>query len=454
MSRTRRIRGGALLAAAAIVLGGACSVSSTGSSDTTKPGSSATTVAGPDYAKKFANAPVRGVTDTSIKIGAALIDYAGVKKQFGVDLSNGGDPLPKQVVPALLKSVNDSGGVNGRKLEIVSANFIPVGTDSSEQSCRKLIQDEKVFAVVGMYLDSNMLCVTRTNQTTYFSGWGLTSEQQAQARAPYIIAGSSAEQLADDQVSKGVAAGVFKGSKVAVYWENEEPDSLIEDHVIAPLKKAGVDVVSQAKLPDSNDQVKAGQDIDRILQRFKADGADQVLFYSGMGVVIPALERSSWHPKVVFVNGQAVGDLSGFGLKNPDVLKGAVSLMDSTPSSIMEKDPEFLECLDTINANSDLDLKPTDIESPKDRPGSVGASGVPAVCQWFQLMVKVLTAAGAHPSASSIVTGLGKLGDFSLPAIPNASLAPDKWGTGSEVHIWHFDVAKGQFIRDDEPGFK
>lgn len=431
-----------------VVVVAACSVSKSdadGEPTTTANGTTAV-----DYAAKFADAPVHGVTDDTIRIGVAMIDYPRIKDEFGIDIGEGGDPLPEEVLPALVESVNADGGINGRQIEIVTSDFIPVGSDSSEESCRELTEDEEVFAVVGMYVEDNALCITETHQTPYFSGWGLTTERQERSKAPYIIAGSAEETLAADQMAMALDEGVFDDAKLAVYWDGEYPDSLIDDDVIATLEDGGVDVVSKAKQPSSDDQVKAGQDIDNILARFEADGADTVVFYSGMPVVIPALERSQWNPRVVFVNGQATGDLSSFGLENPDKLDGAISLMDSTPSSVMETDPAFLACLDTINEYSDLDLKPTDIVSPDEREGSKGAIAVPQVCQIFDVMVKVLDAAGDEPSASSMITGMAGLGSFSLPGIPDASLGPDKWDTGSVIELWDYDVDEKRFVRADE----
>ncbi len=435
--------------ALALVLA-SCSVS-----DSDKSASGSTTTAagssGPDYAAKFADTPVQGLTATTIKLGLALVDYAKVKEQFGVDLAGGGDPLPAEVVPALVDSVNDKGGINGRKIEIAKASFVPVGTESSEESCRKLIEDDKVFAVIGMYLGDNSLCVTETHKTPYFAGWGLNDERKARSKAPLITVQDSDENVALDQMKVAIDAGVFKGKKVAVYWDSETPDSVIDKQVIGTLKDAGVDVVSKAKLPQSGDQVKAGNDIDTIFQRFQADGADALVVWSGLGVPIPALQRTSWNPLVVFTNGQANGNLDGYGLKDPTKLKGDLAVMGSIPSPVMEKDPDFLKCLDTINAHSDLDLKPTDVRSKDVYSSSVGATFVPQVCQIFDLTVKVLEAAGDDPSASSIVKGLKSLQSFSLPGIPKASLSPTKWGAGMQKYLWHWDVAKAQFVRDDEP---
>lgn len=427
-----------------------CSVS--GSKSKSADSGATTTVAGsngPDYAKKFANNPVQGITPTAIKIGVAMLDYQKIKDQYGVDLAGGGDALPAPVIPALVKAINDAGGINGRKLEISSAKFVPVGTQTSEASCRQLIEDDKVFAVIGAYLGDNGLCVTETHKTPYFSGWGLNAERQARSNAPFITVQASDEDSSVAQMQTLVDEGVLKGKKVAVYWDSESSDALINDELIPTLEKGGVDVVSKAKLPQTNDQVKAGQDIDTIFERFKADGADAVIINSGLAVPIPAIERTTWQPQWVFTNGQTNGSLTGFGLKTPAKLKGAVAVTVAIPSEIIEKDPGYLKCLDTINANSDLHLKPTDDRGSDQYPGSVGATSVPQVCQMFDLTVKVLTEAGKNPTSSSIIAGLAKLHSFTLPGVPDASLSPTRWGAGGKPHLWHFDVAKGQFIRDD-----
>ena len=426
-----------------------CSVSGSNSKGAAS-STTASSTKGPDYAAKFAADPVQGITKNSITLGMAMIDYAKIKSQFGVDPSGGGDALPKQVLPALVKALNKSGGINGRKLKVDTAWFVPVGTDSTNASCRKLIEDDKVFAVVGAYLADGGLCVTETHKTPYFAGWGLNEERQARSKAPFITVQGSDESLTSAGMKSAIASGVLKDKKVAVYWDNESSDSLVNNQILAPLKAGGVNVVAKAKQPDSSDQVKAGQDLDTIFQRFQAEGADALIVQSGLSVIIPALERSSWHPQLVFTNGQTNGSLTGFGLKNPETLKGAIAVTQAIPPGVVEKDPKYLNCLDRINANSDLHLKPTDDRSPKDFKGSVGAISLPAFCQLFDLSVKVLKAAGDNPSSKTIIQGLAKLNSFSLPGIPNASLSPTNWGADNTSHPWHFNVAKSVFIRDDD----
>src|SRR5699024_5885776 len=128
-------------------------------------------------------------TDDSIKLGAAIIDVDKVKEDFGVDLGT----LPEEIIPALVDSVNEDGGINGRSIELVERRFLPVGTEDSEDVCRQLIEDDEVFAVIGSFLDDNALCVTETYDTPYFGNFGLTSERQERSNAPYVTVDGSVD---------------------------------------------------------------------------------------------------------------------------------------------------------------------------------------------------------------------------------------------------------------------
>lgn len=446
----RRFRSPTLAVLAAIVLvvvGASCSVSkSDDAADTT--GDADPSGQEHDYAAEFADAPVRGLTDDEIRIGIAMIDMATIR-QLDPEL---GDQLPDGVIEALVESVNEDGGINGRRIEPVVRNFLPVGSDSSGQSCRELIEDEEVFAVVGVYFGDNALCVTEEHDTTYFGAWGLNAERMARSNAPYIIAEAAYEPQAATQMDVALDQGVFDDAKVAVYWDEEIPDNVIQDQIVDRLEAAGVDVVSTARQPQVDDEVQAGREMDTILERFEADGADTVLLGAGVGITIPALQRSSWRPRVVFTNGQASGDLPSAGLEDPHLLEDAVAIIASPPTDVMQRDPDFLACLERINEFSDLDLEPVDIESPEVNPDSSGATLLPVVCQLFDTMVEVLEAAGDDPSPSSIVTGMAELESFSIPAVPDASLGPDKWDTGAIVRLWNYDADQTRFVPDESTG--
>ena len=80
-----------------------------------------------------------------IKIGM-VNDQTGPNKGAGRSMKVG--------VDAYFKAVNDRGGVNGKKIELVSANdqYVP---DKTVDGLLKLIEEQKIFAVVGTVGTSN-----------------------------------------------------------------------------------------------------------------------------------------------------------------------------------------------------------------------------------------------------------------------------------------------------------
>jgi ABC-type branched-subunit amino acid transport system substrate-binding protein len=80
-----------------------------------------------------------------IKIGM-VNDQTGPNKGAGRSMKVG--------VDAYFKAVNDKGGVNGKKIELVSVNdqYVP---DKTVDGLLKLIEEQKIFAVVGTIGTSN-----------------------------------------------------------------------------------------------------------------------------------------------------------------------------------------------------------------------------------------------------------------------------------------------------------
>src|SRR5690606_1739022 len=176
---------------------------------------------------------------------------------------------------------------NGRRIEVVQRPFMPVGNEESEAACRELIEDHQVYAVLGMFLGDNALCVTETYSTPYLANFGLDDQRQARSNAPFVTMEGAVRALARSSVERFLDEGVLDGARVAVYHESAETPEMIEEHVLAPLDAAGVEVVSTAQLPSSGDAVQAATDVDRIIQRFEADGADTLLAVSGAAVILP-----------------------------------------------------------------------------------------------------------------------------------------------------------------------
>src|SRR4051794_37364919 len=123
----------------------------------------------------------RGVTDDAIKIGYSYIDLETLAKSGIIKIDQG--PY-EDIVKALVDDVNARGGVNGRKLEVSTAKFSPIGNEEQLAACTKLTEDDKVFAVLGGLLNDNNLCITQQHATTLVGESYLNAGRLAKARAP------------------------------------------------------------------------------------------------------------------------------------------------------------------------------------------------------------------------------------------------------------------------------
>lgn len=82
-----------------------------------------------------------GITDTSISIGMTA-PLSGPNGAYGTDM--------KEVIAAYFKQVNDAGGINGRKVELVAMDD-GYETDRAVANTKALINDKHVFAMIASY---------------------------------------------------------------------------------------------------------------------------------------------------------------------------------------------------------------------------------------------------------------------------------------------------------------
>src|SRR5439155_23502739 len=153
MTRKRSLMAGLLLIALVLAACGSSKKSTGG-------GGKSTTTATPQLTASF-----RGVTADSIKIGIVIIDYKTIA-DF-VDFTRGDQ---QKIAQSFVDDINANGGVLGRKIVPVYKTYKPIGNQDTLAICTALTQDEKVFAVLGVFIDfsgDSQLCLTRDHQTIH-----------------------------------------------------------------------------------------------------------------------------------------------------------------------------------------------------------------------------------------------------------------------------------------------
>jgi hypothetical protein len=101
------------------------------------------------------------VTATSIKLGVAYVDLAAIHQLLGITYDEGSYPDAYQ---ALVNNINSHGGINGRKIQLVTTAVSPIGTAADATACTELTEDDKVFAAI-LYQQLNPLCYIQTHST-------------------------------------------------------------------------------------------------------------------------------------------------------------------------------------------------------------------------------------------------------------------------------------------------
>lgn len=211
---------------------------------------------------------VPGVTDTSIKIGA-FGALSGPVAAVGVPVKKG--------MEAYIKHINDQGGVNGRKIELVFEDdaFNPA---NALAAVKKMVEQDKVFAIAPGLGTPGVLA---------------TLDYMTEKQVPFVYPMTGASQPAyplkkntftvqpnyvdEGKILTQYAAEKMGAKKLAVLWQNSDIGKQGLEGVKAQLAKAGVQLVYEGA-HDVKDV-----DFSTHILKAKEAGADTVVLYTVVG---------------------------------------------------------------------------------------------------------------------------------------------------------------------------
>ena len=203
-----------------------------------------------------------GVTDKEIKLGHTN-PYSGPLSAYGV---------LGQAEATYWKSVNDAGGVNGRKINFITYddNFSPPKT---VEMVRKLVENDQVFAIFGLlgtptntvvqkylnqkkvpqlFIASGASKFGNPKEYPWTMGWQPDYHTEAAIYAKHILASNKNAKIGilwqNDDSGKDFIGGFMAGlgkeneKKVVASVSYEVTDPTVDSQIIQ-LKSAGADVV-------------------------------------------------------------------------------------------------------------------------------------------------------------------------------------------------------------------
>jgi branched-chain amino acid transport system substrate-binding protein len=254
-----------------------------------------------------------GVTDTEILLGSHL-PLSGLAAAWGVDLKAGMD--------AQIAYVNDNGGVNGRKLKLIVGDDQYTGPMASEV-VRKLVEQDKVFAIVGGLGTAAHSAVYKYLETNgvpdmlMLAGLSRFTDPVVKTRFGYLVAYTDEGRILGQYIAEN-----FPGKKVGFIEQNDEFGEEGYTGLLEGVKDSNNEVVVETFETTENDL--AAQ-----VSRLKNQNVEVMAIYGepiqATSAIKNAHETLNWDVPVVITGVDAVeivGALAGY-----DNIEGAVSVV-------------------------------------------------------------------------------------------------------------------------------
>ncbi|MCY3634493.1 MAG: ABC transporter substrate-binding protein [bacterium] len=388
-------------------------------------------------------ASYQGVTESEIAIGVAAIDPVQINEMFGIDI--GIFPV-HDLYAALSADLNEQGGIHGRNVVVHVVSFLPIGSTDSERVCTELIEDKKVFVVIGQFLEDNALCITELHGHPYVGHFGENAERQERSNGLFFATEMKQTRQRVGGTTEMIRAGDLEGHRVGIYYE-APPDKEYADAVQPLLEEAGIEIVGvYSPGSPTTDTVQNEQNTDNISTRMEADGVDLILNLSNVYGIIQSAQRIGWEVRIAHTNGQAADRLTiadDQGIEDEYMARTFAVTTNKPTSEEALADPSVQECLAIFEEwvpDESLDLTNDDI-----------VNGVVNHCRAFALTVKILEAAGGNITPETFKAAAEGLGTFDLPAMIGASLSPDKHSAGSLVRRYEYFPEVRTYLPVGEP---
>lgn len=359
-----------------------------------------------------------GVSDTEIKLGTTS-PYSGPASAFGVF---------GETQVAFFKMINDNGGINGRKVDLISLDNAFSPPKALEQT-RKLVEGDGVFAIAG---------ALGTPPNTAISKY------LNDAKVPNLYLVSGAERFNDPKnfpwivplypsyVAQGEIYGNYirktrPNARIAVLYEN---DDLGKDY-LRGLKK-GLGANAAAMIVKERAHELSDPSVEGVVVELNATGADVYVQFTTPKFAAQSIRKVAslgWKPlQVIASNAASIpSTLVPAGLENS---KGVISARWEKELS----GPEFAADpgMKDFKAFAAKYMPRVNPEDKTATPGYVSAYAI----------AEVLRRCGNELTRENLLKQATSLKDFAIPLLlPGVTLtnSPDDYTAYHAMEIMRFD---------------
>jgi hypothetical protein len=338
-----------------------------------------------------------------------------------------------------VNQINASGGIHGRKINPIIANFDPSNETEMRSLCKQWTEGSPAaFAVVdgiGTWTGDNELCVTQEGQTPMIGAW-TTVTNWTDLGSPYLWwTGADDVPILKATVQWGVSSGrLGQGKKVGVVVSDQAADQLaLHSYLLPDLKEVGITPQVYTIAADLNETASTDSDAQLAVERLKAAGVQSVIPLLPENALFPyvgAENAQKYFPQLLLSDYQSSIEVALGLIPQPyeQALNGQEGVTtetlggfdDNRPESQGGYDPGVRSCYTTWHQAHPKPITGTTSHFIEEQ------GPIQAWCTSIRLFAQAATAAGTHLDRRTFVTALSKITDFPGGLSPIWSFGPDK----------------------------
>ena len=378
----------------------------------------------------------QGVTASSIKVGVVLLDLSAALA-IGLGLDNYDTATQKRAFETYFKGINNGGGINGRRIAPVYAEFDPLSTSGAKSAgaiCIRMAKDEKVFALMGYTYAAGPCAAVQYRIPVAALNAELESTYRL-SKNYFSSSQPSYERTARNWAAFLLDSGLSKGKKVGLLNVKDSGNSeLSADAAAATLTQLGQPLAYRAQL--TNDQAAASSQLPVEVQKMKAAGVQQVMLNTEFLTAINFMqqaEQQNYFPQYLT---SEHGALASNGLIRKGPQRSKENVIGVTAQTVLSpvgrvEPPHEKVCRENYNK-----------DNPSAHQFAYGDEGPYNVaCMAVEVFRRGAVPAGPELTRAGYVAALQKAGRGELPVTLAGSFAPGKTDFADSVWPVRYKVA-------------
>jgi hypothetical protein len=411
-----------------------------------------TGVGGASVPVSQASTSTRGVTATTINVAFPVANLDSLASTYGF----AGDIEYTEQAKAIhlfVNQVNDSGGINGRKINPIITTYNPANDASMQALCENWTQgNPPIFAVldgVGTFTGTNELCVTQQGHTPMLSQW-TTVSSFTQAGSPYLWwTGPDDAAVLQALVTWGKGQGTIGGkAKLGVVVGDRASDqAALNKYLLPDLKRVGVTPVVETIPAQTSEGASTSSDSTLVVEKLHAAGVTSMIPLIPFNAFLPVLEaqtQQQYFPKLLLSDyeNSIESSLGLIPVPYAKALNGQEGVTTETLGGVDDPRPEAQGGYDpgvrscwTVWHKAYPEIPKGNMNDDIEEQGPVQGW-----CQEIRLFAAAAKAAGKNLNRRTFVTAMSQTKNFPGGYSPILSYGPTKFYGPTQYQVVRLHV--------------